>query len=77
MFGMVLKFAVALVILAAMPVAEAQQGQALQKVRKELQSLWADSVSVQVYSSESRQGVDELRGIVGDWLGLGGTAPAA
>ena len=54
-----------------------QQGQALQKVRKELQSLWADSVSVQVYSSESRQGVDELRGIVGDWLGLGGTAPAA
>lgn len=54
-----------------------QQGQALQKVRKELQSLWADSVSVQVYSSESRQGVDELRGIVGDWLGLGETAPTA
>jgi len=56
-----------------------QQGQSLQKVRKELQSLWADSVSVQVYSSESRQGVDELRGIVGDWLGLGetGAAPAA
>jgi len=54
-----------------------QQGQALQKVRKELQSLWADSVSVQVYSSESRQGVDELRGIVGGWLGLGEAAPAA
>ena len=54
-----------------------QQGQALQKVRKELSSMWADSVSVQLYSSEARQGVDELRGIVGDWLGLGTEAPQA
>jgi GTP-binding protein len=54
-----------------------QQGQALQKVRKELSSMWADSVSVQVYSSEARQGVDELRGIVGGWLGLGAEAPQA
>ncbi|HVJ36938.1 MAG TPA: ribosome biogenesis GTP-binding protein YihA/YsxC [Stenotrophomonas sp.] len=54
-----------------------QQGLALQKVRKELSSMWADSVSVQVYSSEARQGVDELRGIVGDWLGLGAEAPQA
>jgi GTP-binding protein len=54
-----------------------QQMQSLQKVRKELSALWADSVTVQVYSSESRQGVDELRGIVGGWLGLGTEAPQA
>ncbi|HYG07912.1 MAG TPA: ribosome biogenesis GTP-binding protein YihA/YsxC [Stenotrophomonas sp.] len=53
-----------------------QQAQALQKVRKELGSLWADSVSVQLFSGESRQGVDELRGIVGNWLGLGEEPPA-
>jgi GTP-binding protein len=47
-----------------------QQGQVLQKVRKELSSHFADSVSVQAYSGESRQGVDELRGVVGGWLGL-------
>jgi len=52
-----------------------QQAQSLQKVRKELSSLWADSVSVQLYSGESRQGVDELRGIVGGWLGLDDAAP--
>lgn len=54
-----------------------QQMQSLQKVRKELSALWADSVTVQVFSSESRQGVDELRGIVGEWLGLGAEAPQA
>jgi len=54
-----------------------QQGQALQKVRKELSGMWADSVSVQLFSGESRQGVDELRGIVGGWLGLDGEAPQA
>ncbi len=54
-----------------------QQMQSLQKVRKELSGLWADSVTVQVYSSESRQGVDELRGIVGGWLGLDAPAPQA
>ncbi len=54
-----------------------QQMQSLQKVRKELSALWADSVTVQVYSSESRQGVDELRGIVGGWLGLGAEASQA
>jgi len=52
-----------------------QQAQSLQKVRKELSSLWADSVTVQVYSAEARQGVDELRGIVGGWLGLGAETP--
>ncbi|HEY0334808.1 MAG TPA: ribosome biogenesis GTP-binding protein YihA/YsxC [Stenotrophomonas sp.] len=54
-----------------------QQGQALQQVRKDLSSVWADSVSVQLYSSESRQGVDELRGIVGGWLELEPRAAAA
>ncbi len=49
-----------------------QQAQSLQKVKKELASLYADSVGVQTFSSESRQGVDELRGIVGGWLGLAG-----
>jgi GTP-binding protein len=47
-----------------------QQAQALQKVRKELTSRFGDSVSVQTFSGESRQGVEELRGIVGDWLEL-------
>ncbi|MCD9088178.1 ribosome biogenesis GTP-binding protein YihA/YsxC [Stenotrophomonas sp. SY1] len=47
-----------------------QQMQALQKVRKELQSAFGDTVSVQVFSGESRLGVDEARGIIGGWLGL-------
>ena len=29
-----------------------------------------DTVSVQTFSAESKQGVDELRGVVGRWLGL-------
>ena len=44
-----------------------QQMQSLQKVRKELQSAYGDSVSVQVFSGESRLGVDEARGIIGGW----------
>lgn len=47
-----------------------QQGQVLQQVRKELTSAFGDTVSVQAFSGETRQGVDELRGIVGGWLGL-------
>lgn len=47
-----------------------QQGQVLQQVRKELTSAFGDTVSVQAFSGESRQGVDEARGIVGRWLGL-------
>ncbi|KAB7775102.1 MULTISPECIES: ribosome biogenesis GTP-binding protein YihA/YsxC [Xanthomonas] len=53
-----------------------QQGQVLQQVRKELTSAFGDTVSVQAFSGESRQGVDELRGIVGGWLGLD-TEPTA
>ncbi len=40
-----------------------------QKVRKELQSAYGDSVSVQVFSGEDRTGVDEARGVIGGWLG--------
>ncbi|MFA1749971.1 hypothetical protein ACD584_21635, partial [Xanthomonas sp. NCPPB 2922] len=47
-----------------------QQMQTLQKVKKEVTSRFGDSVTVQTYSGESRQGVDELRAIVGGWLGL-------
>ncbi len=47
-----------------------QQAQALQKVRKELVARFGDSVSVQAFSGESRQGVEEARAIVGQWLGL-------
>ncbi|MCW0412027.1 ribosome biogenesis GTP-binding protein YihA/YsxC [Xanthomonas sacchari] len=53
-----------------------QQGQVLQQVRKELTSAFGDTVSVQAFSGESRQGVDEARGIVGRWLGLD-TEPTA
>ncbi|UYK81567.1 ribosome biogenesis GTP-binding protein YihA/YsxC [Xanthomonas sacchari] len=53
-----------------------QQGQVLQQVRKELTSAFGDTVSVQAFSGETRQGVDELRGIVGGWLGLD-TEPTA
>ncbi len=52
-----------------------QQGQTLQKVKKELATRFGDSVTVQAYSGESRQGVDELRGIVGGWLGLPAATP--
>jgi len=54
-----------------------QQGIALQKVRKELQSAFGDTVSVQTFSGPARQGVDEARGIIGGWLGLNKPAPDA
>ncbi|MBO9828526.1 YihA family ribosome biogenesis GTP-binding protein [Xanthomonas sp. A2111] len=53
-----------------------QQAQVLQQVRKELASAFGDTVSVQAFSGESRQGVDEARAIVGGWLGLD-TEPTA
>lgn len=43
-------------------------GNTLQAVRMELSRAFADSVSVQTYSAESKQGVDELRGVVARWL---------
>ncbi|WP_334178526.1 ribosome biogenesis GTP-binding protein YihA/YsxC [Pseudoxanthomonas sp.] len=48
-----------------------QQGNALQAVKKDLFSSFGDTVSVQTFSAESKQGVDEARMVVGDWLALG------
>ena len=47
-----------------------QQTQQLQAVRRELSSAFGDTVSVQTFSGESKQGVDEARAVVGSWLGL-------
>jgi GTP-binding protein len=47
-----------------------QQGNALQAVKKELFSAFGDTVGVQTFSAESKQGVDEARTIVGNWLEL-------
>ena len=49
-------------------------GNTLQAVRKDLQSQYGDSVSVQTFSGESKVGVDELRGVVAGWLGIGRSA---
>ena len=45
-------------------------GNTLQAVRMELQRSFADSVTVQLFSGESKQGVDELRAVVAQWLAL-------
>src|SRR5262245_26379570 len=42
----------------------------LQAVRMELHRAFGDTVSVQTFSGESKQGVDEARAVVGRWLGL-------
>lgn len=42
----------------------------LQAVRLELQRAFADSVTVQLFSGESKLGVDELRAVVAGWLAL-------
>ena len=47
-----------------------QQAQALQAVRRDLSSAYGDTVSVQAFSGESKQGVDEARTVVAGWLGL-------
>ncbi len=46
------------------------QGNTLLAVRRELASAWGDTVSVQAFSGESKQGVEELRGVVAGWLEL-------
>ena len=46
------------------------QGNALQAVKKDLFSAFGDTVSVQTFSAESKQGVDEARMVVGNWLEL-------
>lgn len=45
-------------------------GNTLQAVRMELWRVFGEGVSVQLFSAESKQGVDELRGVVAGWLGL-------
>ncbi|MEO6228222.1 MAG: ribosome biogenesis GTP-binding protein YihA/YsxC [Thermomonas sp.] len=47
-----------------------QQTQTLQAVRNELSGPFGDSVSVQTFSGETKQGVDELRSVVARWLEL-------
>jgi GTP-binding protein len=45
-------------------------GNTLQAVRSELRRTFGDTVSVQVFSGESKQGVDEARSVLGGWLGI-------
>jgi GTP-binding protein len=40
----------------------------LQAVRMELSRAFGDSVSVQTFSGESKQGVEEARAVLGRWL---------
>ena len=47
-----------------------QQSQQLLAVREELSSAFGDTVSVQAFSGESKQGVDEARAVVARWLEL-------
>jgi len=42
----------------------------LQAVRMELARVYGDSVSVQAFSGETKQGVDEARAVVAGWLGV-------
>lgn len=44
----------------------------LQTTRSEL-APWADQVSVQLFSSLKKTGVDEAEAIIGGWLGIAGT----
>ena len=47
-----------------------QQGNSLQAVKKDLFSSFGDTVSVQTFSGESKQGVDQARAVVNGWLGF-------
>lgn len=47
-----------------------QQAQTLQAVRRELAAAFGDTVGVQLFSGETKQGVDEARAVVEGWLGL-------
>ena len=43
-------------------------GSAVLAVRKQLQARWGDSVGVQAFSAESKQGVEEAREVIAGWL---------
>jgi GTP-binding protein len=45
-------------------------GNTLQAVRMELSRAFGDTVSVQTFSGESKQGVDEARAVLARWLAL-------
>jgi GTP-binding protein len=45
-----------------------EQAKTLQAVRKDLAAAYGDSVGVQLFSSETRQGIDEARAVVTRWL---------
>ena len=47
-------------------------GNAVQAVRRQLASQYADSIGVQAFSAESKAGVEELRAVVAGWLDLKG-----
>jgi GTP-binding protein len=49
----------------------------LNKVRKELQETWGDEISVQLFSSLKKQGVDEAEKVLGEWFLTADTDPAA
>ena len=46
------------------------QGNTVLAVRKELSAAFGDTVSVQAFSGESKQGVEEARSVVSGWLEL-------
>ena len=54
-----------------------QQMQSLAAVKRELSSQFADSVSVQVFSGESKQGVDDVRAVITGWLEMTPAGAAA
>jgi GTP-binding protein len=45
-------------------------GNTVLAVRRELSKAYGDTVSVQAFSGESKQGVDEARAVVNGWLGF-------
>ena len=45
-------------------------GNVLLQVRRDLAAMFGDAVSVQVFSGESKQGVDEARSVLHGWLEL-------
>jgi GTP-binding protein len=47
-----------------------EQSKILHAVRKQLRADVGDGVSAQLYSGESKQGVDEARAVVAGWLQL-------
>jgi len=47
-----------------------EQSRTLQAVRKELAARFGERISVQLFSGDSKQGVDEARGIIAGWLQL-------